>query len=173
MNQGGVDSSPLIIQLSEKSQRNLILMQIAMGAKDVDSAIDKMYGDFVLINSKKIRFDPNNAMSIGEVFVKVVKEYDSRVDIADLVRRVKNDDFQRNVMMLSLGIEEATFFLYQLGLSSGYRGTIIDYLNDAVKRDYLDLGWRFGEYYNSELKGYYQKVIDPHGKETLLPLKLP
>jgi hypothetical protein len=103
MNNGEVHSSPSIIHLSEKSQRNLILMQTAMGSKDVDSAIDKMYSDFLLINSKKIRFDPNNTMSVGEVFVKVVEELDSRVDIDDLLRRVRENDLQRDAMMMSLG----------------------------------------------------------------------
>jgi hypothetical protein len=142
-----------------------------MGAKDVDSAIEKMYNDFVLINSKKIRFDPNNEKSISQVFNQLLKELDERVDIADLLEMVKNNDAHRNAMRTNLGVDEVTFFLYQLGSSEGYRGTIIDYLNDAVKRDYIDKGWRFGEYYNPKLKDFHQKIIDPSGKEILLPLE--
>ena len=72
---------------------------------------------------------------------------------------------------MSLGVDEVTLFLYQLALSKDYRGTIIDYFNDAVKRDYIDLGWKFGKYYNVELDDFLDKIIDPSGKEILLPLE--
>ncbi len=171
MNQGGVDVSPSIIQLSEKSQRYLLLMQTAMGLKDTNAAVEKFYNDFLLINSKKIRFDPNNEKSIGEVFLDVVKKYDERPDMGELLERVRDNDFHRHVMLANLGIDELTFFLYNYSLGGRFRGTIIDYFNEAVKQDYIALGWSFSEYYNSKLNEYHTKIILPSRDEILLPIE--
>jgi len=170
----GGESSSSIIQLSEKSQRYLLLMQTAMGLKDTNAAVESIYNDFLLINNKKIRFDPNNEKSISEVFIQLLKELDRKINIDDIVSRIINDEEFSNNLLDRLGVDEVTVFFYyfELGdLTDEYIGTIFNFMNNKVKENYLKDGWIFQEYYNQKLKKNHTLIIDPSGNETYLPIE--
>jgi hypothetical protein len=159
------------IQLSKGSMKNLILMQTAMGLDSIDDAVERIYKDFLLINSKKVRFDPNNEKSIGEVFQSLIKELDEKMDPKDLLKSVGENEFKRNVVLAFLGVDEVTFFLYNIHVAIDNRGSIIDFMNDAVKLRYIEVGWGFGRYYNQELNDYHALITSPNGKEFRLPIQ--
>ena len=146
-------------------------MQTAMGVESIDDAVERIYKDFLLINSRKVKFDPNNEKSIGDVFQQLVEQLDKKMEWKDVITMVTESDFRRDVMLSILGVNEATGFFYQVSSSGGYGGSIIDYINDAVKRDYIELGWKVGRYYNEELKDNSFMITAPDGREFRLPLE--
>jgi hypothetical protein len=46
-------------------------------------------------------------------------------------------------------------FLYQVSITNGYNGSIIDFMNEAVKQSYVKVGWGFSRSYNEELNEYH------------------
>jgi hypothetical protein len=157
-------------QLTKGSQRDLIIMQTAMGFNSPDEAVDQLYKDFILINSKKARFDPNNEMSFGEVFQTLVEERDNKIDTEDLIEMARSDDIHKNMMMNALGLDESIFFLYN-AVFNKYEGNYIDFINDSVKQHFIPLGWQFQKYYNNEFNGFHTLIIAPDGRKYYLPLK--
>jgi len=144
MSQSGVGSTPSIIQLSEKSQRNLILMQTAMGVRDINTAVDRIYGDFLLINSKKVRFDPNNEKSISEVFLQLLKELDEKMDINTIIYNIIYDEDFRVDFLKRLGLGEVIDLYYAelMALEDEYKGTIFEFINEKLRELYISKGWQ-------------------------------
>ncbi len=144
-------------------------MQTAMGVENVDDAVERIYKDFILINSRKVRFDLNNEKSIGEVFQQMVEQLDKKMDMKDVFKMFMESDFRRDLMLSAFGVNEVTGFFYNVGSAYCYVGSIIDFLNDAVKQDYIELGWKVSRYYNEELKEDHFMVTAPDGREFRLP----
>jgi hypothetical protein len=144
MSQSGTGSTPSIIQLSEKSQRYLLLMQTAMGLKDINTAVDQIYSDFLLINSKKVRFDPNNEKSISAVFLQLLKELDEKMNIDEVIHRMRNNVNFREDFLKRLGLSEVINLYYAdlMALSNSYKGTIFEFINDKIRENFINKGWK-------------------------------
>ncbi len=144
MDQSSVGVTPSIIQLSEKSQRNLLLMQTAMGLKDVNAAVDRIYSDFLLISSKKVRFDPNNDKSISEVFLQLLREFDKKMYIEEVIYRLINDNDFREDFFKRLGMSQVTELYYAALVVdvNEYRGTIFEFINDMIRENFINKGWQ-------------------------------
>jgi len=75
------------------------------------------------------------------------------------------------MMLINLGVDEVTFFLYNFSVAKDYRGSIIDFMNEAVKQSYIEVGWEFGRYYNQKLNEYHALITDPNEIEFRLPIQ--
>jgi hypothetical protein len=83
------------------------------------------------------------------------------VDLKDVYRDTRDNEVLRNMMLINLGVDEVTFFLYNFSVAKDYRGSIIDFMNEAVKQSYIEVGWEFGRYYNQKLNEYHALITDP------------
>jgi len=154
---------------SAESMKKLQNIQGLYGYKTLDETVNQIYEDVINIMPLKYEYDLVFTKTISEVFRKISEDYKANKKKLDNIINAKKDDWIQRLVLKIWGVDSAVLAFHDISSDLGFKGTIIEFMANAVIGSFEEKGWKIKHYHNTDIGENSPILVDPMGNELKYP----